>query len=1230
MGIRATQLLLVFVLVALGLAADTRLVASAGAAGPAVVWQGPEDGQAGSEAGRLRSPRGLVTNPANGHVFVAEIGNARVSEFDAWGVFIKAWGWNVAPDGAPGDTPADQLEICTVTCVSGTEGAGAGQLNVPLGVAIDAAGNVYVAEQSNHRVQKFSSSGEFLLMFGGEVNKSTGEDVCTKADLENSEQCGVGIAGADDGEFSSSAVGNYVAVGPDGTVYVGDVERIQEFSPNGLFESDISLPGETVYSLAVDPLSGDIYVAYAQSFEVGVPEKPFIDRLDADTGNVVDELAVGDPDAEPFEIFGFAQTLATDSEGNLYASALQKQTTKQARQAILKFDPDGDCVICPGEDFGVLADNTNISGLATSSGCGVPTDSLFASRASLSQKGYVLAYEPHPDPTICPPPARPPDIKSQFAVSADTTSAVVKSQINPRFWGDTRFYVEYGTASCAGGGCGAEPASPGMLLKSGAVGTPVNTIGVVLTGLQPNTTYHFRFVAESGGGGPVRGTGGVPGVDGAEATFRTFPDPHPLPNPDPCPNSAFRTGPSALLPDCRAYEMVSPVEKENGDIFALRTNTLFLARLVQANPDGTGLTYSSYRAFGDSQSAPWSSQYLAGRDPASGWSSGPINAPREGVAVVGGGENIDLDAPYKAFSSDLCTAWLFQGSEPVLDPAAPVGFAGLYHRDICAGAGYESLNTTAPPFTRKLDFVPELQGFSSDQRCSVFRANDKLTANASSAVDGIKGIYQLYESCKGGPRPRLVSVLPDGTASSVHSSAGTMAGGHANHHEQSGWQAVSMSGSRVYWTAGARRGKLYVRENAPEEQSTLGGGNKCLEPQKACTYVVSNADAQFWAADVEGSKALFSFDPDGGGVAVDDLREYSFAKKSSTLVAHEVHGVLGASRDLSRVYFVSREVLSAGAIAGAPNLYLREGDEFEYIATLSTEDVGINAPLSAVSADPSRRVVRVSPDGLHVVFMSTASLTGFDNIDANSGRSDAEVYLYDADAGGAGELICVSCNPSGARPSGRAFLGANNTVMGVAAKIPPWESQLRASRALSEDGQRVLFESFEALVLRDTNGRQDVYQWERSGRGGCEAGSPTFRAEAGGCVELISSGESPEESEFLEATPDGSSVFFATGSSLLVQDYGLIDIYAARVNGGFPPPDPRRPPCEGEACQSPPAPPDDPTPASSVFNGPGNRKPPCRKGQRRVRRDGKVRCVKRKGGQRHKQAKKGQKARSGR
>jgi hypothetical protein len=230
--------------------------------------------------------------------------------------------------------------------------------------------------------------------------------------------------------------------------------------------------------------------------------------------------------------------------------------------------------------------------------------------------------------------------------------------------------------------------------------------------------------------------------------------------------------------------------------------------------------------------------------------------------------------------------------------------------------------------------------------------------------------------------------------------------------------------------------------------------------------------------------------------------------------------------------------------------------------------------------------------------MASTSLTGYDNVDSANGLGDAEVYLYGADAD---QLACISCNPSGARPAGRRFEGSSGFTIGVAARIPGWTTQLYASRALSDSGNRLFFESFDTLLPADRNGKADVYEWERVGSGDCDASAPSFSTASGGCLSLISSGMSTSDSQFVDASTSGDDVFFATTAGLLAHDVGLEDVYDARVNGGFPPPPTPPAPCEGEACQGLPSPPNDPTPGSSSFSGSGNL-PPAGKAKKRAKK----------------------------
>ena len=1135
------------------------------------------------------NPRGIAADPAlPGHVYVADIENSRVVEFTAWGEFLKAWGWGVA-------NGAEELQACgpeatppTATCQQALEGSGAGEFAKfgPEGVAVDSSGDIYAVDVENHRVQKFDPEGRFLLMFGGGVDQGPHHpgDVCTVAYIAEGDTCGAGSTGIADGQFSAEwPIGSYIAAGPGDKIYVGDEDRIQEFNPSGEFTGKIeggALAGKIVQSLAVDA-AGNPYVAFCQGgCFAGAFTQPDVSKLNPGTGVAVCTLEVKQPTA-----------IATNSAGNIYVVDF-KEHAFIAESMVREFGSDCTESGVPFGDSELEAS----TGIATGQACLSQGADLYISNFK-QLNSFVRAYGPQPDLAGCPPPLRAPDIDAQYAVSVDSDGALLKAAINPHFWsgtlGVTSYYVQYGIGKCSEGGCTeAQPVSPGSTLNAGVVDGDVTTAGVVLTGLKPHTVYHYRFVAQSNGGGPVFGVGGKVGEDGEEGAFTTPSE--SIPGEVNCANQIFRTGFSAALPDCRAYEMVSPVDKANGSVVELCGNSCTaLTGLDQSSSAGGKITYSSYRAFGGAESSPFGVQYLASRGE-DGWSSEPVSPPSSSVPVEGSLSS--LEAPFRAFSADLCDGWFIYKAEPPLDGLAPPGPPNLYRRGYCGGAGYEALIRAE----RHNGLTPELQGISADGSHAVYRVADQLTPEAPA----LGGRTLLYEASAGGSL-RLVSVLPDGTPSELGNSAGTTTpSGFENGREEVVARALSADGSRVYWTAGLGPGTLYLRENAGEEQSEVVGG-ECTEPSKACTVTVSETAgggaARFWTAAPDGSKAIFTTGGSGEGGS-GDLYEYDAEEETSTLIAHKVEGVVGASEDVSRVYFASEEVLAKGAVVGKPNLYSHEaGGAFAFIATLSATDLAQSTKpdaelLSPLTVSPHRHTAQVSPDGLHAVFMSSSrdlsELTaGYDNTDVNNGKTNGEVYLYDAPASeGEGRLLCASCNPTGARPVGGPFrLGAED-VKGfqVAASIPTWETQLYDPRALSADGRRLFFDSFEALVPGDTNGALDVYEWEAAGEGGCGEGGVTFDPKSGGCVRLISSGQNPARSEFLDANSDGSEVFFKTTASLLPQDPGLVDIYDARVNGGFPPPPNSPAVCEGEACQGSPVPPNDSTPASMIFGGPGD------------------------------------------
>ncbi len=1192
-----------FALLALALLlASIAFPAPASAAAPPLLWQTPEDLAPGESAGRFSAPVAVAADPVSGQVYVSDRFNFRIAQFTPWGKFVKAWGWDVAPEGAPGDTPSDRLEVCTAICKKGVQGDGPGQFNFVAGITVDGGGDVYAfdrqGEDPGGRVQKFDQDGDFLLMWGGEVNKTTKAEICTRADLEGGEECGAGVEGTADGWFSTAAFRDFVDYNPaTSSIFVGDKDRIQEFGLDGSFKGKIELEGQfdqkSVHCLAANPTTGDLYICLASSFFIA---EDGVHRLDPASGEVTATLPVQD-----------AIAAAVDWAGTVYAL---KGTVPVGE--VVAFDSAGAPIpgMEEGDRFAEASSNTGSTGRPFPAGLATNVlgpgseepGNLYVSYTPFGTGAYLNAYGPPPI-AFEDPPALPPEIEAQYATSVGIDTAIVGVEINPRFWQDATYYVQYGTKACPDAGwegpaCGEKPASPGVLLTGEAVNVAVRSAGVPLDGLEPDTTYHYRFVATSGGGGPVIGRGGKPGEPGDEATFTTFALPDPT---ETClVNQRFRTGPGARLPDCRAYELVSPLDKLGADATMIGEVGL-QSELSQSALSGERFTFSSKRAFADAEAGAYISQYLSSRNAGEGWVTQAVAPPRTLRTVGVGGAVLN---EFHAFSADLCQAWLRHNYEPVLAPGAVDGYPNLYRRDNCATpASYEALNTVMPPNrSPELFYHLRIQGASRDGTHAIFNANGKLAATAPALPE--EGEAQLYEHIAGEAEPRFVCVLPNDNPSALPCAAGGPVGTGGG-TESSVQGAISEDGSRIFWTQFS--GGLSFFEGSPGRIYVRIDGADTV----AVSQSVSGEPAWFWGAAADGSRAVFQV---VAGPLKGNLYEFDVETKTSTLIAKEVGdskgGLLGMSEDASHVYLTSREDHDAGgpAAAGHLNLYLYEADgrTLSYIATLAAADLtgqGTSPP-SPVTRQPVIRLARVSPDGRHAAFVSRASLTGYENNDVNSGTPDREVFLYDADQD---ELRCVSCNPTGARPNGEN---------GVAAAIPAWERPTYASRVLSDDGQRLFFESHEALAPRDTNGTWDVYQWEAAGTGSCETTDAGYGEAAGGCVELISSGQSAKDSRFLDADASGADVFFATLSSLVPQDYDLIDVYDARIGGGFPAPQANGG-CEGDTCQSPPPVPEFPPAASAAYQGPGDPRAesppgrrPCPKGKRRVRRGGKARCVK--------------------
>lgn len=1106
-----------------------------------------------------------------------------------------------------------------------------------------------------------------------------GPEVCEPAD-----SCKAGRAGSGKGQFGAWAIGDFISVDDEDTatdaddsVYVGDVNRIQRFDSAGVYLDECSVPGK-VQSLDVDS-SGSLYVAYenqedvrklayvaggacTESTRFEIPKLgilgefgtfPTAVAVDAEAhvyafccpnrtsgsptfedpifefdpaGNVVDQFGKEEFAASN----GLAANLCAGSAppGNLYVTnqsnapngflraygtlplgcfkALTEEATNVTETSATlngSVDPDGEPTSeCRFEWGTTTAYGNEAPCLEAPSGTErVPVHADISDLEGATVYHFRLRAKIGSDTETGPDKQfktlGPPTIGDEHLVVATHEEALVKALVNPEGLATT-CRVEYGATTAYG------QSTPEVSVGEDR---SEHVTGIVVTGLEPGAEYHWRFVCENEA---ILNDGITEGEDRTLIVYR------PFGTETGCANDPFRGGGSALLPDCRAYELVSPVDKNGADIVTQADDGGSYV-YVQARPDGDRLAYGSKSpTFGEDPANSFVvNQYLADRG-AGGWSSEGIHPPFLGRRIgIGVGANRD----FMAFTPDLCSAWLVDGQTPPLNPDGQEDVANLYRRQNCdpLEGSFETL-TTAPLLEgTPIEYVSKtsVQGVSDDGSHAIFVAKAKLTDDAAAGSQA-----QLYD--RFGGALHLVSVLPGGVASTTDASVG------------SGWQfhldnAVSADGSAVYWTADFEtdgRGTLYLRQRP--EQGIVGG--ECADPAKACTTQVSAGDnAFFWAAAADGSAALYSEGNPEASAA--DLFLFAGATKTSHLLVEDIMGVAGASQDLSRVYFVSRKAIPGSgansfgeeASEDKPNLYLAEAGGFEFIATLVEGDVGGREPGATVVAyslinavhNTYRPATRVTPDGASIVFQSRAPISEFDN-GTQDGEAAVEVYLYRP----GGELLCVSCNPSRARPTAEELhepykRKGRITSVFAAAWIPTWEHPLHASNVLADDGQRLFFNANDALVPHDTNGTQDVYEWEALGTGGCDANDPSYFSQNDGCVYLISSGQSSFESTFWEASPDGEDVFFTTVASLLAQDPGSIDLYDARVGGGFPQPlVPAA--CEGEACQGPLSPPNDPTPASSTFEGAGNVVVPnhrrCPQGKHRVRRRGKVRCVKRK------------------
>jgi hypothetical protein len=823
-----------------------------------------------------------------------------------------------------------------------------------------------------------------------------------------------------------------------------------------------------------------------------------------------------------------------------------------------------------------------------SEGIGIDADStrVFISNFPASGLSQVEIFQPV---------VAAPTIERVFVSEITADSARLAADINPNTR-DTEFYFEYGPDDCSLSDCTKVPATGGTI----GDGHRAVSVSQNIVGLTAQSVYHFRAIAVNDLGESIS------------------------------PDQIFTTqglGRDVTLSDSRVWELVSPSNKLGGILIIPSGGP------IQAAEDGDGLvfqTLGSIESDSEGNRAIERSTVLAGRG-GGGWTSRDLTPPHLEPTRPAG-----IGSEYDAFNRDLSVAALEPRDDNPLSPFASSKTPYLRlnaepHTFVPLVSSKEG-HANVPPGTEFGKFGEEIfvSGMSSELDHVVLRSDAPL-------VPG--GQRQSLYAWSGGSL-QTVSALPAGEE------GGAVVAGILGSAKGSTRHAISEDGTRVFWgqgsydAAGINTTALYMR-NLNSEQTVR------LDAVQAGATGAGEAKPVFQGANADGSVVFFSdsrqltedASPEGRDLyrceligpepEECDLTNITSPRSQPGESAEHLGLVSALSENGSRVYFVAEGVLStepneegSTAESGDPNLYLwEEGEGVRYIATLSRQDRpdwGVNGDSNAFSFWLS---TAVSPSGRYLTFMSELSLTGYDNRDASGVRAE-EIFLYDASTE---ELRCASCNPSGGAPkaleihthAGFAMVDPQDlwqdtplaAVMPQARGFGAFEYSTYRPRTVLNNG-RLFFNAADSLVSADSNGMWDVYQYEPFGLGSCSStsGSATSARTENACIDLITSGTGDSEAAFLDASVTGDDVFFLTPARLSALDTDTVyDAYDARVNGTVATIDPVTE-CAGEACQPLVAPPNDPTPASEAFRGPGNLKQ-CPKGKRKVKRKGHVRCV---------------------
>jgi len=1088
----------------------------------------------GSGNGELLAPGGAVVRQSDGMVFVADRGNDRVQLFSPSGASAVFDSQLTAPGlVGPADVAIDQ-ETGAVY-VSDADGivkftaaleqdVGFASPAVTGPIAFDQSSDeLVVADQAANVVRRYSPAGVAGATFDG----SDGTTAFTRLL-----------------DVAADSTGDVIVVDETGDVLSEfDASTVRRYSSAGSFETTIG-PVFGAGSVSVDPdgdrvVVGEAFYAYSFGFFIN-GQMSFFDADGTPAGSV------GYPSGPPVgdahwkvargiaPVPGSTRIYAVldgppglgDASGYVFDDLLAPAATVEPATAVESHSATlHGSVETNGSDasyhfeYRRTGDATwTTTPSADIAGSGSPVavqDDIDGIRANSEYSFRLIATNPggestSSEATFTTLPA--PPVVEAIGAQVEGTTAVLRARVNPND-SATTYWFEYGASTAYGADL---PAT-----HDASAGNGPNPVGVrrTLYNLQPGQTYHYRVIA-------TNSTGTVEGED------RSF----TVDTPAQCPNARIREQQtSEWLPDCRAFELVSPADKGGGIVYGAE---------AQRRPGATafnfddGLVYVGSNAF-PGTGAPSGMRimsYLARRNQA-GWANKAVAVPAPLNA---------RSLPALALTSDDGDRQLMRvPADPATGEISTETVGLLMMRDLRTSEE-KALTPAVPPgggefSTGVVDYTDDLSEVLLQVGGGPLIAG--VPASTGVVIDTIE--HGLYRYSADSGQITYEGVLPDGSLATGHwgASASSFEG------EEAGGSILSDDGDVSFFTSS---GVVYRRDDGVTEAVSVNEDTG-----------TPAGSAVFRQASADGSRVFFttydSLVPEDGN-SVGDLYLYDADRPVGDRVSlvseddepadgdglqqaadgwpsNQDFGVLWVSDDGRRVYFVGDNQLVAGGPTDGVNpkrLYLWDATsgapELRYIALLGSADE--QAPWIQDKRFDGLR--QATADGGRLLFVTNSP-----GLIANS-TTGSQVYVFDAEAsGGQGDLMCVSCPPDGPATSRSVIAGEGGTAATERGTKP----------ALSADGRSVVFETAQPLVVGDGNGVTDVYIWRD------------------GDVRRLSRGSN--SSSFMSASPDHSTVFIATAERLVGSDTdGAIDAYAVRVDGGFLEPD-EVADCLGDACQPP-------------------------------------------------------------